>query len=93
MNTRKEVSYSDNLYTFECPHCSLPIQVEKQQVNCQIFVHGQFKTNGEQVNPHASQSYCESLLNQDLVYGCCKPFKMFFGKGNTIEYVDIWNYG
>ena len=91
--TRKEVSYSDGVYTFECPHCCLPIQVEQNQVNCQIFIHGQFKMNGKQVNPHAPESYCESLLRDNLVYGCCKPFKIFIGQSNRFEYVDVWKYG
>ena len=45
MNTKKAVEWivSDNCYIFECPHCNIPVQVEGNQVNCQIFRHGQMK--------------------------------------------------
>lgn len=34
---------ADNSYIFECPNCSIPIQVEGNQVNCRIFRHGRLK--------------------------------------------------
>ena len=44
-DTKKSVQWiaADNCYIFECPTCSVPIQVEGNQVNCRIFRHGQLK--------------------------------------------------
>ena len=44
-DARKNVQWieEDNCYIFECPNCAIPIQVLKDQVNCQIFRHGQLK--------------------------------------------------
>ena len=49
MNDKKEVKKNvqwvkeDNCYIFECPTCEIPVQVLRDQVNCQIFRHGQMK--------------------------------------------------
>lgn len=93
-STRKKVLYipSDKCYVFPCPHCNSYIQVVENEVNCQIFVHAVIKSTGVQVNPHASKEYCVSLVSQNLVDGCCKPFKLFQGNCDLIEYVDIYDY-
>ena len=45
MSNQNEVQYvpEDNSYVFNCPHCENPVQVQRDQVNCQIFRHGQMK--------------------------------------------------
>lgn len=82
---------SDNCYLFDCPHCNLSIQVQKNEVNCEIFRHGIIKKSGLQVNPHASKEHCDRLTQEGLVYGCCKPFRLVYDN-NIIKYVDKCDY-
>ena len=93
-NTRKNVEYisADHCYVFQCPHCACYTQVADNEVNCQIFRHGILKSTGMQVNPHASKEYCDRLVTQHLVDGCCGPFKLFRGSNGVVEYVDICDY-
>ena len=69
--------------TFVCPHCEGTVLVPKGQLNCKIFRHAVYKVTkdkdiikGNQVPPHASKEYCEYLIKNDYVYGCCKPCKV-----------------
>ena len=57
-----------------CPHCKEYIVI--QELNCGIFRHGVIKTTGEQVPSHASKEECEAYIQQDLIYGCGKPFEI-----------------
>jgi hypothetical protein len=58
----------------ECPHCKDPILIEK--LNCCIFRHGAFKSNGRQINPHAHKDLCDFYVKKDLINGCGKPFQV-----------------
>lgn len=94
MSSQKIIKYNstDKCYIFQCPHCEIYTQVPINEINCQIFRHGIMKSNGCQVNPHASKEDCDDLIIKNLVYGCCKPFKMYRGTDGSYEYVDICNY-
>jgi hypothetical protein len=72
----------DNI--IECPHCKAFIIIK--ELNCKIFRHGIYKNNYEQVNPHAPKDVCDELVNNELVYGCCKPFQIIEenGKYNAV---------
>ena len=72
----------------KCPHCSNFIIIEK--INCGIFRHGIMKNNGTQINPHLDKNSCEELVNQDLIYGCGKPFQII--ESNNIYKVQICDY-
>ena len=68
---------------FNCPHCNGMVIVPKGQLNCKIFRHAIYKVNinnviikGNQVDPHASKEYCDFLIENDYVHGCCKPVKI-----------------
>jgi hypothetical protein len=63
-------------YIFTCPHCEGQIEVDKTQVNCAIFRHAIYKKNLNQVNPHLDKEVCDKLVQDDSVYGCCKPFRI-----------------
>jgi hypothetical protein len=65
-----------------CPHCSINIIIE--QLNCGIFRHGCLKTTGLQIEPHSTKQKCEQLKNDDLIYGCGKPFKIFKDISNQL---------
>ena len=56
-----------------CPNCEIPIYIES--ISCMIFRCGVFRTNGEPIPPHASQTECEYYVNNQLIYGCACPFK------------------
>jgi predicted RNA-binding Zn-ribbon protein involved in translation (DUF1610 family) len=73
-----------NSYIFACPHCGGFILVAKEEINCQIFRHGQYRT-GQAVHPHAPRALCEHLVAKNLVYGCCKPLKF---DGHTLTICD-----
>jgi hypothetical protein len=57
-----------------CPHCKEPVLIEK--LNCCIFRHGALKSNGKQIDPHASKDLCDFYTEKDLIMGCGKPFKV-----------------
>jgi len=57
-----------------CPHCNSQILIE--QLNCKIFRHGIFKSNNTQINPHSSKKDCDYYINNDLIYGCGRPFRI-----------------
>ena len=79
----------DDYIVFDCVHCKEMIMVYKKEMNCQIFRHAQFKDTYKQVNPHLDQRLCEYLIKNDMVYGCCKPFKIVEENGQyTVEKCD-----
>ncbi len=69
------VEFVDGFYIFECPHCKVPILVNKKELNCCIFRHGVFKKNNKQVPPHLSKKECKKLIKSGIIHGCCKPFQ------------------
>ena len=64
----------DGMFLFACPHCSLAIVVNPQDIACQQFVHAVAKDTGQGVNPHASLEECTRLLQLDAVYGCGQAY-------------------
>ncbi len=79
-----------NILIFQCPHCELFTSVEKKDLNCKIFRHGNYKTNNQSINPHASKIECDELVLNDKIYGCGKPFKIII---NNNEFnVEICDY-
>lgn len=59
-------------FIVKCPRCFEYIMIE--QINCRIFRHAVYKSNGEQIHPHASKEECEKMVAENLVYGCAGPF-------------------
>ena len=76
---QKELRYirEDSIYLFECPNCDNIIQVSPNELNCRIFRHAVLKSNGQQINPHAPKEECDILINNNLIYGCGLPFKIY----------------
>jgi hypothetical protein len=64
----------DNSPIIQCPYCGVQVLIE--QINCAIFRHGIFKSNGEQINPHTPKVECDRLFEKNQIYGCGKPFKL-----------------
>ena len=92
MNNSINYNKKDNTYTFNCPHCSLMIQVDKNQANCLIFRHGILKNKLTQIDPHLPKKDCDYLFDQDLIYGCSKPFRLVKNSTNEISFVEICDY-
>ena len=67
---------TDDYIIISCPHCNHSVLIYNNELNCRIFRHAVYKQTGEQVNPHLDQQSCENLSKNDLVYGCCKPFRI-----------------
>jgi hypothetical protein len=65
---------SPEIKLFFCPHCGGGIEVADMQ--CRVFRHCVLKNEGILVNPHASKEELDILLEQDLIYGCGKPFRI-----------------
>jgi hypothetical protein len=68
-----------------CPHCKDPILIE--QLNCCIFRHGTYISNGQQIPPHSIKEYCDYVANNNLIYGCGKPFRIIINEKK--EYIAI----
>jgi hypothetical protein len=58
----------------ECPHCGGLVEI--LEINCGIFRHGIYKNKMEQINPHAPKILCDNITEQNLIYGCGKPFQL-----------------
>ena len=67
---------SDKYIIVTCPHCEEFITVYLKELNCKIFRHGVYKKTLKQINPHLKKPECERLFNEDLIYGCGKPFQL-----------------
>jgi hypothetical protein len=68
-----------------CPHCEAPILIEK--LNCHIFRHGTFISNGHQINPHSPKEECDHYVSNNMIYGCGKPFRIIVNENK--EYIAI----
>ena len=65
----------ESSYFINCPHCGIDIEILKNEINCTIFRCGKYKLNGQQINPHLPKEECDRLKQNDLIWGCGKPFK------------------
>lgn len=66
---------SEEFYIVECPWCSQSILVMKSEINCTIFRCGVIKNTGQQLEPHSPKSVCDYMVENDMIYGCGKPFQ------------------
>jgi hypothetical protein len=57
-----------------CPHCQQLIHIE--QINCAIFRHAVYRNTYQQMNPHASKEECERAVQDQIILGCGKPFRV-----------------
>ena len=73
----------------ECPHCNIKIEI--LELNCRIFRCGVYKHNLENINPHLSKEECDKLVEENLIYGCSKPF-IIIGESNNIYISEKCDY-
>ena len=62
-----------------CPHCLDYIIIQK--INCGIFRHGVFISNGKQIDPHANKEMCDNYIVNKEIYGCGKPYQVIEEEG------------
>jgi len=79
---------SKEIILVTCPHCQLLVEIE--EVNCAIFRHGIFKKNNKQISPHASKADCDMYINNNLIIGCGKPFKI--SRDNNAYQANVCDY-
>lgn len=60
----------------KCPNCNEMMEIEQR--NCDIFRHGHMKDSLKQIPPHLSKELCEQLIEKSLIYGCGKPFELYY---------------
>lgn len=78
-------------YVFPCPTCDGIVLVQKNEINCCIFRHGIYRSNSQQINPHASKIEIDNLLATDSIIGCGRPFILIFTpKGEGV--VELCEY-
>ncbi len=57
-----------------CPHCATLVEIA--EINCAIFRHGVYKSTMQQLPPHASKEECDRATEQNLIWGCGRPFRV-----------------
>lgn len=62
-----------------CPHCNDFIEIEA--LLCGIFRHGVYKDSFQQINSHLNKIECDELYNNNIIYGCGKPFQIIIIDG------------
>jgi hypothetical protein len=71
-----------------CPHCTQLIEIV--ELNCCIFRCGIYRENHQQIPPHLPKIECDRLAEQQLIFGCGKPFRIESSthpeKNNEISY-------
>ena len=83
----------DHTHIIQCPHCSDIIIIDSKDINCGIFRHAVYRTNLQQLNPHASELECKSLVDRGSILGCGKPFQVTRSLSNPSELiVNICDY-
>jgi hypothetical protein len=82
-------SFNKDIIT-ACPHCFSIVIIKKSDINCKIFRHGVMKSTNQQINPHSTEQECQYFINNDLIYGCGKPFMLVLD-GET-WYAEICDY-
>ena len=73
-----------------CPHCKDTILIYLKELNCHIFRHGIYKDTHKQIDPHLDKKKCDFLKENNLIYGCGKPFKIV--KLNNNFYAESCGY-
>jgi hypothetical protein len=74
MQSNADPLNKDQFYFVTCPHCMGLIGVLKSELNCRIFRHAILKSTLQPINPHATKEICDALIQNNLIYGCGKPF-------------------
>lgn len=69
----------------QCPHCQQLLMII--ELNCGIFRCGVYKHNFNPIPPHLDKVSCDMLINNNLIYGCSKPFKIIGESAFPCDYI------
>lgn len=75
---------SKEYFIKDCPNCNEPILLYRSEINCQIYRHGVFKSDLQQMNPHTPKKECDRFVQENLIYGCGKPFRVHFENDDIV---------
>jgi len=67
---------NEEFIIISCPYCNVNIFIYINEINCHIFRCGIIKETGLQIQPHETKEVCDKLYQNNLIYGCGKPFKL-----------------
>ena len=70
------MSNDSAFHLFVCPHCQGSILVLHGELNCRIFRHGVYRATSEPIPPHSIKAECDRLVQENLIEGCGKPFRI-----------------
>jgi len=78
-----------SLIVEKCPHCLQYITVDPREINCGVFRHGVYRSNFQQMDPHAQKKICDDLYANNQIYGCGRPlrFVQATGKFDVCDYI------
>ncbi len=88
--TLDSIMDTDTLLIVKCPHCGQHIEIV--EINCAIFRHGVLKDSGTQIDPHSSEEMCNKYVEENLIYGCGKPFAIVKNSDNGEFYAEKCDY-
>jgi len=69
-----------------CPHCQHSVQLFQRDFKCKIYRHGVYKDTYQQIPPHLHKEECDRLVQENLIYGCGKPFQLISKQENNVTY-------
>ena len=87
-NTPNALNITNTINIITCPHCGEPVSILASEINCGIFRHAVFRSNGEPVPPHSAKAQLDQWNAEGLLYGCAKPFR-YDGRTVSICSYDI----
>jgi len=70
MDTKQD----DKPFIVMCPHCECYIEI--LSIACGIFRHAVYKNSGQYINPHMPENECKRLIEDGMIHGCGKPFRL-----------------
>jgi len=73
----------EHFHQLTCPHCQGTVIVQHNELNCRIFRHGVYWSNGQPIPPHAPKTECDRLVAENLIAGCGKPFQVISQSDGT----------
>ena len=80
----------ETTFIIDCPHCFQKCEI--LEINCAIFRCGIFKNSLQQIPPHLPKNECEYLFDNNLIYGCGKPFQIVLDENKKLYTAVICDY-
>lgn len=72
---------------YNCPHCDAELIINDNDINCGIFRHGVIIQTLQQISSHETEERCKFYSDNNLIYGCGKPFRITNLKIEKCDYI------